>query len=87
MFASVEYLMPMINLNTVHKTFNDESGEESNILMLETFSDTNDYHGNELIYVSYPDDIDFEIRHDLIPYLSRKGRNIKVLVKVMSNST
>ncbi|XP_060576209.1 protein toll-like [Ruditapes philippinarum] len=79
MFASVEYLMPMISSNTVDKMFNDKRGEESNIPMLETLSNTDYYYGNGLIYVSYPDDLDFEIRHDLIPYLSRKERNIKVL--------
>jgi hypothetical protein len=79
MFASVEYLMPNISLNTVRKKLNHETEEESNIPMLETVSNIDEYHENELIYVSYPDDLDFEIRHDLIPYLARKGTNIKVL--------
>ncbi|XP_060583906.1 uncharacterized protein LOC132740065 [Ruditapes philippinarum] len=79
MCASVEYLMPKISSNTLGKTLNDEREEESNIPMLETVSNTDDYRGNELIYVSYPDDLDFEIRHDLIPYLSKNGTNIKVL--------
>ena len=80
MFASVDYLMPRINSKMEINVTTDENGEEEiDIPMLATVSNTCNDYDSDLIYVSYPEDLDVEIRQELIPYLLGKGKNIKVL--------
>ncbi|XP_045167096.2 protein toll-like [Mercenaria mercenaria] len=79
MYASVEYLMPKTGMDSAVKQAIDENVEENTVPMLQSSPDMDHGHQNELVYLSYPDELDIEIRQQLIPYLYGMGHNAKVL--------
>ncbi|XP_053383282.1 protein toll-like [Mercenaria mercenaria] len=73
--SSVLYLMPK---QTSNKNGEDENIEEISIPMIEDRSDSDIDFKNNLVYITYPDELDNEIRKKLIPDLQVNNIDIRI---------